>query len=164
MDAAAQIAQAKETTLKSSADLLNTFSFVPEERLTFAPSETSRHALWIVGHCARANQAFARGIRGEDLGGAMSPEDFGKMVWNAGKDTLSREEAIELVKSTTEEVVAALDALSPEQLGGTLQTPFGPMPMAFWITISGPHMGGHARQIDYLQTIWGDLDNHMMAA
>lgn len=164
MDATAQIAQAKEMTQKFSADLLNTFSFVPDDKLTFAPSATSRHALWIVGHCARANQAFARGIRGESLGEAMSPAEFGEMVWNAGKETTSRDEAIELVKASTDEVVAALDAMDPEKFGSMLQTPFGPMPMAFWITIAGPHMAGHARQIDYLQTIWGDQENHMLAA
>ena len=33
--------------------------------------------------------------------------------------------------------------------------------MSTWVNLPGMHMDNHAAQIDYLQTIWGDLANHM---
>jgi len=162
MDHTAQIAQTKQTVQKASADLLNTLSFVPDDKLTYSPSDTSRHSLWIVGHCAMANKAFAAGIRGEALPVPENPADFSKMVWVAGKDTTSRAQAIELIEESTAEVQAALDGLTAEGLASSVTMPFGPLPMTYWITFSGMHMEGHARQVDYLQTIWGDTQDHMM--
>ncbi len=162
MDTASQIAQAKGAVQKSTADFLNTLSFVPDDKLTFTPSNTSRHALWIAGHCAQANKAFAAGIRGEALQMPENPADFSKMVWVAGKDTTTREQAIELLNQSTVEILDALDTMTPERFETSIKMAFGELPMAFWITIPSLHMGGHARQIDYLQTIWGDTQDHMM--
>lgn len=162
MDIPSQIAQAKEQAQRGAADLLKTFSFVPDDKLAWSPSATSRSALWIVGHCAEANRAFARGIRGEELGAPADPAAFERMVWEAGRETATREDAVRKIEETVAEIQAALDALTPERAAGMVDFPFGPMPMLFWITFGGLHMEGHARQIDYLQTIWGDLQNHAM--
>jgi hypothetical protein len=156
-----QIGQIKAGVERASAALLKTFEFVPDDKLTWSPSATARTPLWIVGHCGQANEAFARGIRGEAFP-PMSMEEFGQMVWNAGRDTKTREEAVQRVKSSTAEILAALDALTPERLAGSVQTPMGPMPMSFWVTFADGHMMGHACQIEYIQTIWGDQQNHMM--
>jgi hypothetical protein len=34
------------------------------------------------------------------------------------------------------------------------------VPVRFWLAQGSEHMAGHAGQLQYLQTIWGDLDNH----
>ena len=161
MDAVSQIAQAREAAERATKDLLNTLSFVPDDKLPWSPSPTSRSPLWIAGHCGGANQAFATGIRGEILAMPEGETDFSKMVWETGRGTATREEAVRSVEESTAAVLAALDALTPEAAAGMVQTPLGPMPMAFWITIPGLHMMGHARQLDYLQTIWGDIHDHM---
>ena len=51
--------------------------------------------------------------------------------------------------------------MTAERFATSPNSPFGPMPMAFWVNLPGMHMGSHASQIDYLQTIWGDLVDHM---
>ena len=160
-DFASQIDAAKSETARASEALLKTFAFVPDEKLGWSPSETSRSGLWILGHCGSANAAFARGIRGEAFP-PMSLEEFSRMVWEAGKDTATREEAVRSVQESTAEVLTALDGLTPERGAGMVQTPFGPMPMAFWMTFAGGHMTGHAHQVEYLQTVWGDHQGHMM--
>ena len=58
-------------------------------------------------------------------------------------------------------VHAALDALTPERIDSIVETPVVTRPMPFFMNLPGIHMGNHAAQIDYLQTIWGDMDFHM---
>ena len=114
-----------------------------------------------MAHCASANDAFVKGMRSETFP-PLTPEEFGRMVWEAGRDTVSREEAIRLIQGSTAEVLDALSGLTPERLASSVPSPFGPIPMAMWMTIADGHMTGHAHQIEYLQTIWGDHQNHMM--
>ncbi|RYG20647.1 DinB family protein [bacterium] len=161
MNQSNRIEEVKASVKQASEGLLKTFSFVPDDKLTWSPSDSSRSALWIVGHCAEANRAFARGIRGESFP-SMSMEEFGQMVWNAGRDTKSRAEAVTLLQESTQEIVAALDGLTSEKMSAVVQSPFGPIPVAVWMTFADGHMMGHACQIEYLQTIWGDQQSHMM--
>lgn len=156
-----QIEQVKAAVARASGMLLKTFEFVPDDKLTWSPSDTARSALWIVGHCGQANRAFAQGMRGEAFP-RMDMAQFGQMVWNAGRDIKSREETVRSVQESTAEILAALDGLTPEKIAGSVQTAMGPMPMSFWMTFADGHMMGHACQVEYLQTIWGDQQNHMM--
>ena len=160
-DFASQIAGTKDEVAKASEGLLKTFAFVPDDKLGWSPSETARSPLWIVGHCAAANDAFARGIRGEAFP-PMSMEEFGRMVWLAGKDTKTRDEAAKALEDSTAGVLAALDALTEDRMGAAVQSPFGPIPVAYWMTFAGGHMMGHSNQVEYIQTIWGDHQPHMM--
>jgi hypothetical protein len=73
----------------------------------------------------------------------------------------TREQAVEMINSSCDAVIKALDRIQPEQLTGMAKTPFGEVPMASWVLIPSLHMDCHKAQIDYLQTIWGDLDMHM---
>ncbi|GEM_PF-483977 len=163
MDMASQIVQAKAAAKRASADLLNTLSFVPDDKLGWSPSGSARSALWIVGHCAQANQAFTRGIRGDAMEMPSTAEEFSRMIYQAGRDTKTREEAVERIESSTASLLYALDGLTEARFGESIPMPFGAMPIPFWITLPGLHMSGHARQIDYLQTVWGDLQDHMAA-
>ena len=98
MDFYSQIAQTKAGVERASQALLKTFAAVPDDKLGWSPSETSRSSLWIVGHCGRANEAFARGMRGEPFP-SLSPKEFATMVWNVGRDTASRDEAVRRVET-----------------------------------------------------------------
>jgi hypothetical protein len=67
---------------------------------------------------------------------------------------------VELIESNTTKVLEALDQISEEKLASTTPTPFGPLPYMVWVNLPAAHMAGHAAQIAYLQTIWGDLQDH----
>jgi hypothetical protein len=43
------------------------------------------------------------------------------------------------------------------------ESPMGSLPMAVWMRLPSLHTSSHASQMDYLQTIWGDLADHMQA-
>lgn len=154
--------QTKEGVQSAAADLLKTFSFVPDDRLGWSPSEAARSPLWMVGHCAEANQAFACFIRGEapPMAENMSPEEIDRSIRDAGRATATREEAVRAVEASCQAVADALDALDSETIERTVDSPFGPTPVRFWMGLPAIHMTGHARQLDYMQTIWGDLQDH----
>ncbi|HPU00125.1 MAG TPA: hypothetical protein PLU39_19835, partial [Armatimonadota bacterium] len=57
-------------------------------------------------------------------------------------------------------VLAAIDKVKPDEIDKIVETPFLKAPMSFFLTLFGSHMGQHAAQIDYLQTIWGDNEFH----
>lgn len=154
------MSQAKQRITESRDDLLRTYSFVPEEKLTWSPSSTSRSATWLVAHCGLAGQAFAAFLRGERPPMPDDPAELAQQVWNAGREVTSREEAVRLVEESVQALNSALDEMTPERMATVMDLPFGTVPVAFWIEVAATHMSDHARQIDYLQTIWGDLEDH----
>ena len=154
------IAQAKKATEAAKARLLATFAFVPEDKLNWSPSPTARTAAWIVAHCGVSNGAFATILRGEEVPLPASPTEAAARIRAGGKEVTTREAAVKLLEDSAAEVIRALENVSPERLQTTPMSPFGPFPFAFWMTLPSEHMSGHAQQIDYLQTIWGDCEEH----
>src|SRR5207302_2948156 len=73
----------------------------------------------------------------------------------------SRAEIESNFRKGTEEVIAALDSLTQEAIGTSLDSGLGwSMPMTFLMNLPGFHATLHAGQIDYLQTCWDDQEVH----
>lgn len=159
-DLAELIARTKERVERSKAQLLRTFEFVPDEKLRYAPASSARTALQIVSHCGMANFAFATILRGEELEMPTDPVEAAAQIRMAGHEIAAREEAVKLVEDSSEQVLAALENVTDEMLETAPHSPFGPMPFTFWMALPADHISVHASQIDYLQTIWGDLESH----
>ena len=155
------IAQTKQGTERATGQMLSTLKHVPDDKLNWSPAETARTALQIATHCAHANNAFAMVIRGEELPFSGSAEEAAARIREAGRDVTSRDIAVQMLEESTQTVLKALDGVTPDQLGTSPMSPFGPFPFALWMNLSAIHTGGHARQIDYLETIWGDVEDHM---
>lgn len=153
------IAQAKMHAERNAAQLLHTFSFVPDDKLNWTPSPTSKSALRIVAHCAVSNHGISRAIRREPSP-EMPFEELLKMMEAEELKITTREQAIQAVNDSLKVVLESLDTVTQEAAGGTANSPFGELPMMFWMFLPGNHMLGHACQVDYLQTIWGDLEFH----
>lgn len=160
MNASDLIERSKRDAETARAQLLKTFEFVPEDKLTWSPSPTARTALQIVAHCGAANGAFAAVLRGEEPPLSKDPGEAAAQIRDGGKDVATRAAAIRSVNDSTAAVIAALDRVTPDRIGTTPDSPFGPIPFTVWMNLPSMHMGSHAHQIDYLQTIWGDLENH----
>lgn len=154
------IAQAREAAERAQADLLKTFEFVPEDRLAWSPSPTARTPLWIAAHCGAANAAFAAILRGEPLPLPTDPAEAAAFIRAAGRETATRAEAVRSIQDSSAEVLMALDGVTPALLATSPSSPFGPLPFRVWMQVPFLHMMGHARQLDYLQTIWGDVQDH----
>lgn len=154
------VAQAKCNFERSSDRLIHLLSFVPDDKLLWAPSPTAKSSLRIVVHCALTNTFFANVITGSLPERMPSAEEFFSSLHGAEEKINTRENAIAVLKGTTAELCKAIDTVNSENLNTAPNSPFGPMPMKFWLDLGGQHEAGHVGQLEYLQTIWGDLDNH----
>ena len=155
------IAQCQERTQRGAERLLKTFSFVPDDKVAWSPAKTARTPLAILAHCCMTNRMFAKVIRGEAMTPMPSHEEIGALSQQFEATIRDRAEAVRQMESSRDEVVAALASLTAERFATTPESPFGPRPMSLWVSMPGLHMGSHAAQIDYLQTIWGDMVGHM---
>ena len=154
------VTMCKQNAVRGMERFLKTFSFVPDDKLTWSPSPTAKSALRIAAHTACTAGNFAMLIRYGKFPTTDMAQLFAAM--NAAEEAITtREAANELLRKNTDEVVAALDAATPELIASTVETPFGfSAPMAFFMNIPGSHADSHAAQIDYLQTCWGDQEMH----
>ena len=154
------VAMCKQNAVRGMERFLKTFSFVPDDKLTWTPSPTAKSALRIAAHTACTAGNFAMLIRY----GKFPTTDMAKLFadLNAAEEMVTtREAAVELLRKNTDDILAALDAATPELIACTLETPFGfSAPMAFFMNIPGSHAENHAAQVDYLQTCWGDQEVH----
>jgi len=151
------VADCQERTKMSAERLVKTFGFVPDETLTWSPSETARSSLAIVAHCILANRRIATAIRGESVSSMPTAEEVEAASRQFEETITDRAEAVRQLRASCAEVVDAIGTMTPERLATSPDSPFSAYPMRFWMNLPDMHMGNHASQIDYLQTIWGDL-------
>ena len=155
------IASCKENAVRGMEVFLKTFSFVPDDKLTWTPAPTAKSAIRIAAHTALYAGRFARMISDRRL---LSTENLAEWLArnNAEEEALtSRTEVERLFRKNTAEVIVALDSLKPEDVETILDTGIGwTMPMTFLMSLPGLHAMAHAGQIDYLQTCWGDQEVH----
>ena len=155
------IADCQNNAREATARLLKVFSFVPDGKLAWSPAPTARTSLALMAHCAMGNKAFASIIRGETMSPMPTAEQMHASMKQFEVTVRDRATAARLLQASCDEVVAALASLTPQRYATTPSSPFGPMPMSFWAALPAMHMNGHATQMDYLQTIWGDMVDHM---
>ena len=152
--------RAKQDAQMCLGRLLKTFSFVPDDKLTWAPEPTCKSALQIVAHCAVANGMFTTIISTGGFPDGPIEELFAAGAAAEAAIT-TRGAAIAAVEASVAEVVAAIESVPAEKVDADVVTPFMTAPMAFFMNIPGRHLDNHAAQIDFLQTCWGDMDWHM---
>ncbi len=155
------VAACKESAVRGMEVFLKTFSFVPDDKLTWTPAPTAKSAIRIAAHTSLYAGRFARMIEERKL-----PASDNLTEWlaqrNAEEAAITiRTEIESIFRKGTEEVIAALDSLTPEAIGTSLDSGLGwSIPMTFLMNLPGLHAMSHAAQIDYLQTCWGDQEVH----
>jgi hypothetical protein len=156
------IQNAKAEFLQTKAGILHALSTTPDDRLTWKPSPTARPILHQVVHAARSIGNIHGFIDGRPFT-VPTPEEADKGFREFEKDFTRREQAVSLLEQNADAFVAFLDALEPERLKAMVATPFGmgDVPTGLAITFPAMHTRWHQAQIDYIQTIYGDLDWHM---
>lgn len=155
------IASCKEGAEHGMVHFLKVFSFVPDDKLQWAPAPTAKNAIQIAAHTAIYAGTFASMIRERRLPFGDEIPEFVASIRAAAEALTSRADIDRLFRKGTVEVLAALDTLTPEAIGTQLDSGLGwTMPMTFLMNLPRVHAMGHAAQIDYLQTCWGDQDVH----
>lgn len=150
----------KARATKALDYFLHTLSFVPADKLTWSPTPTAKSALQIAAHCAGYSGAFAALIRAG--GFPWSGEEFLRRVQATidSIDTVEQAEAV--LRQGIADSLAALDTVQPEQIDAMIDAPHARVPFTFFLTLPAYHLEGHATQIDYLQTCWGDQEVHFL--
>ena len=150
-----------QANAKAAAErLLKTFSFVPDAKLNWTPSKTARSSLAIVAHCCMTNQLFAKIFRDEAVSPMPTLEEIRGVSQKFEATIHDRAEAVRQLEASCEEVVAALGTMTADRFATSPVSRGGAMPMTVWMNLPSMHMGSHTSQIDYLQTIWGDVADH----
>lgn len=138
---------------------LRNFSHVPDDKLTWTPTPTAKSAIRIAAHTALYAGRFARMIEAR-----RTPVVDNLAEWlaerNAEEMALTCRTEMEAVfRRGTDEVLAALDTLTPEEIGSTIDSGQGwSMSMTFLMGLPGWHATLHNGQIDFLQTCWDDQE------
>lgn len=149
---AGRITNERAAVLRAQNRLKDTFSHVTDDRLDYRPSATSKSPLRIVAHVGASNLHFASVLRGEKQEG----EDLGAIFARIEAEEQrykTRAEVEALIEDSVGQILAAYDQLDPVAVEANPQ-------LQFYVTLPAYHMVNHAAQIDYIQTTWGDLQNH----
>jgi hypothetical protein len=151
------ISLCKDRATSNMELFLRNFSHVPDDKLNWTPTPTAKSAIRIAAHTALYAGRFARMIETRQLPGGDNLPEWLQLV-NAEEIALtSRTEMEAIFRKGTDEVLAALDSLTPEAIEFSLDSGLGwSMPMTQLMNLPGWHATLHAGQIDYLQTCWGD--------
>lgn len=158
----ALVASCKKSAVDGMEMFLRNFSHVPDDKLHWTPTPTAKSAIRIAAHTALYAGRFASMINDRRLPGGDNLEEW-LAQRNAEEVALtSREEVERNFRRGTEEVIAALDSLSPEEVGMSLESGQGwSMPMTALMKLAGWHATLHTGQIDYLQTCWDDQEIYL---
>jgi len=152
--------QAKAEFARAHDRLKMLLAKTPDDRINWAPSATCRTPIQQVAHSAIAIE----GIQGM-LSGKPFPyeklSDMDASIRASEKEFTTREQALNLLEKNSATYLAWLDTVTDEQLSTRIETPMGQLPLAFAITFPAFHTRGHAAQIEYIQTIYGDHDWYM---
>jgi hypothetical protein len=156
-----EVDSAKKIAVEGMEEFLKDFSFVPDDKLAWTPTPTAKSAIRIAAHTSLYAGRFAQMIREVKL-----PRHDNLAEWLARRNAeevavTSRAEVESSFRKGTDEVLAALDSLTPEAIGSTLESGFGwSVPMTWLMNLPGRHAMSHAAQLDYLQTCWDDQEVH----
>ncbi len=153
------VAYCKKQAVQEMEMFLRNFSRVPDDRLNWTPTPTAKSPMRVAAHTALYAGRFAAMIRDRNVGQVDNLEE-----WIAQREAeevalVSRTEMEEAFRRGTDEVLAALDSLSPEEIEGTIDSGQGwSMSMKHLMSLPGWHATLHTGQIDFLQTCWGDQE------
>lgn len=136
-----------------------TLGYVPDDKLNFKPADTCKSPLEIAAHVAVSNNNFLTIIKGEFPKG--DPSEMFAESKRREQAITTREQALAALDESIKMVEAELDTISDERFNSEIQTPFMTAPMIFWMNLPARHVDNHASQIDYIQTIYGDMDWHI---
>ena len=122
-----------------------TLAATPDDKFEFKPSETSKSIRELVIHSIEGN-GYVGGAIGLNVPSA--PEDADRSL------------LIQALIDSTEVVAKGIEAMPDEALTGTVSFFGSEMPAQAFIFLNEWHISRHVSQIDYVQTIYGDLEDH----
>ena len=156
----------KETILPSfhqgKADLLSTFNAVPDDKLNWKPLDNGRTILDLFGEAAQTPSlltAFLK-VKGQL---ELNYEVAGQYINQEARAKWSKEEALAALEANHSEMIAAIEALTEEELAVPVAVAMAgetPLPLSVWTLIVYRTYVSRFAQINYIQTLYGDFKFH----
>ena len=131
--------------------LIATLEATPDDQLNWRPAPAAKSALQIAAHCAVANRYFIDVISGRPM--ASSPGEAQAAAERQAQELTNRGDVLALLQETHKTLLDLYSCSS-------IETALSDEKRAFYVAIPFWHTATHAGQIDYLQTCWGDLEDH----
>jgi hypothetical protein len=141
--------------------VVSTFSAVPDDKLTWKPLDNGRSALdlfcEVAGTFKMASEFVAS--RGEDK---PSYEKFKQMKIESAE--WGREEALAAMETNYAAFVAQFETVDDELLASPITVPVGgggmTEPFGVWAMMTYRTCVSRFAQINYIQTLYGDMESH----
>jgi uncharacterized damage-inducible protein DinB len=122
--------------------------FIPPEKLDWKPSPSAKSTLEIVNHLVGALKFLGAAISR----GQSQPPEF--------KPATDRKSAQALIQEAANEYAQVLKGLAGSDFNRKVELPFGTFPLSECMHFAVIDLFHHHGQIAYLQTIWGDTEDH----
>src|SRR6185369_2669101 len=116
------VASCKENAVWGMEHFLKVFSFVPDDKLTWTPAPTAKSAIRIAAHTAIYAGNFARMIEDRKLPPSDTLQEWIAQMNAAEAAIICRTEVESIFRKGTDEVIAALDSLTPEAIESSLDS------------------------------------------
>lgn len=156
------VTEAKAEFVRAKERIVRALATTPDDKINWSPGSCARTPLQQVAHSAMSIGGIQSMLVGKPFPYASPAE--ADTAWRAAeKEFTTRAQVLGLLEQSSADYLTWLDSLTAEQISSTLQTPFGAFPMAAAITFPADHLRNHAAQIDYIQTVYGDQDWHLLA-
>lgn len=148
----------------SKDQLKSTFEAVPDDKLHWRPLDQGRSAIDLAGDAAQT-PVLAMRILQMAPDAPMPPmrEAFGQM--REERQSWSKADVLQHLEANHSALCQAVEAMSEEQLAEPLAIPMGPdftmtLPRAGWAMMSHRAYVSRFAQINYIQTLYGDMEGH----
>jgi uncharacterized damage-inducible protein DinB len=143
-------------TLRARDDLVRAVEALPADRYGWRPGRVSRTAIQVVAHCAATNLFQAAALSGAPLP-YLTREEEERAV--AACSTMA--EAVAFLQRSVAAVCDAIVGMRREGLDAPMVLPWGErMPTALGLLSSSQHMHYHAGQVNLMQLLLGDDEQH----
>jgi hypothetical protein len=155
------ISQAKAEFIHAKQRIEHSLATTPDDRINWAPSPTARTPIQTIAHAADSVKHIHGMLDGRPFQSASPAEaDIAFHEWE--RQFTTREQVLCVLNENSANYLAWLDTLTSDRLDTMIELPFdlGSAPIRMGLTFPVRHTHEHAAQIEYIQTIYGDLDRH----
>ena len=142
-------------TEKATADLQTALDRIPEDKRAWSPAEKSRTAMDQFAECAILNGSTAKLLKDRTWDGQAAMDAFFKQKEELANDYAG---AKALLAENMPKLVAAIRALTDDDLAVSVDMPWGPMTLGQIMTYPYWNMSYHEGQINYIASMLGCLE------
>ena len=137
---------------------LTTAKHVPADKAEWKPEGKGRCAKAVLEHLGASNFALTKVLKNEPLSVKVTRATRG----SAAMPTPSYAEAVKQFQASGEAMAHTMGSVADAALNDGRTMPWGePGTVGFVMALAGIHVSYHMGQLNYLQTLWGDLEDRL---